>query len=267
KVLLGIVRRSDGQAQLLGYPAGDRRGRQGVGYLPESHRIPRHLTGNSAMEYFGRLSGLGYRELRARRDALMARVGLSGWGRTSIRKYSKGMQQRLGLAQALLHDPPLLILDEPTDGVDPVGRSEMREVLRELKNEGKTIFINSHLLQEVELICSRVAIMFEGELRKEATVEELTELAGLQLSMQLACDEPTMRAALTGFTWAPAATSSPAGSLQHVIVELSQATEIDRCIDAVRQRGISIRAIDRQRRTLEQAFLDIIQGTRVEVSS
>ncbi|MCY2962759.1 MAG: ABC transporter ATP-binding protein, partial [Planctomycetota bacterium] len=129
KVLIGIVRKSKGSAQLLGFPAGDRRGRRRVGYLPETHRIPRHLNAYNALEYYGSLSGMSPRQVRSKRDALLETVGLKGWGSTSVTKFSKGMQQRLGLAQAMLHDPDLLILDEPTDGVDPVGRSEMREVL------------------------------------------------------------------------------------------------------------------------------------------
>src|SRR6185312_4316301 len=104
---------------------------------PENHRIPRHHTGNSALAFFGSLSGLSRAEIRQRRDPLLAAVGLAEWGKTPIRKYSKGMLQRLGLAQAMLHDPDLLILDEPTDGVDPVGRKEMRTLLRRLKAQGK----------------------------------------------------------------------------------------------------------------------------------
>ncbi|MFP6769847.1 MAG: ABC transporter ATP-binding protein, partial [Planctomycetaceae bacterium] len=163
KVLLGIVRKTAGEATLLGHPAGQRAGRKQVGYLPEGHRIPRHLTGNSALEFYGSLSGLAVSETRQRRQQLLETVGLSDWGRTSVTKYSKGMLQRLGLAQAMLHEPNLLILDEPTDGVDPVGRSEIRDVLNLLKSQGKTIFLNSHLLQEVELVCDRVAVLHKGE--------------------------------------------------------------------------------------------------------
>ncbi len=137
KVLLGIVRPSGGTATLLGWPSGDRRGRQSVGYLPESHRIPRHHTGNTALEYYGSLSGMPGRDIRRRRPELLERVGLGAWGKTSVKNYSKGMLQRLGLAQALMHEPELLVLDEPTDGVDPVGRSEMRAILRQLKDQGR----------------------------------------------------------------------------------------------------------------------------------
>ncbi len=174
KILLGIVKRTGGEASLLGSAAGDRRSRRRVGYLPENNRVPRHHTGFTALEYFGGLSGLSPREVRRRRGDLLKLVGLEQWGDVSVRKYSKGMQQRLGLAQALLHDPELLILDEPTDGVDPVGRSEMRSLLVELKQAGKTVFLNSHHLQEIELVCDRVAIMQRGVVRREGRVSELT---------------------------------------------------------------------------------------------
>ena len=149
KILLGIVHKSSGEAEMLGRPAGHRVTRRKIGYLPEHHRIPHHLNGNTALEYYGGLSNLSVREVRSRRPKLLEMVGLGRWGKTLVRKYSKGMLQRLGLAQAMLHDPELLVLDEPTDGVDPVGRAEIREVLARLKSEGKTIFLNSHLLQEV----------------------------------------------------------------------------------------------------------------------
>src|SRR4029078_5192167 len=142
--------------------------------LPENHRIPRHHTANSALMFFGSLSGLSRAEIRRRRGPLLESVGLGEWGRTSVKKYSKGMLQRLGLAQALLHDPQLLILDEPTDGVDPVGRSEMRALLLGLKAQGKTIFINSHLLEELELVCARVAILDHGKLLYQGRLDELT---------------------------------------------------------------------------------------------
>ena len=120
-------------------------------------------------------------------------VGLGRWGKTLVRKYSKGMSQRLGLAQAMLHDPDLLILDEPTDGVDPVGRAEIREVLARLKAEGKTIFLNSHLLQEVELICDRVAILGRGKLRRMDTVHALRQHTSLEAVLTLRADESSVR--------------------------------------------------------------------------
>ena len=173
KVLLGIIQKSGGEAKLLGFPAGDRRGRLRVGYLPERLVVPRHHTGRTALEYYGQLSGMTKAQVLARRESVLELVGLAERGDDWARKYSKGMLQRLGLAQALIHDPELLILDEPTDGLDPVGRAQVRAILARLRGEGKTIFLNSHLLQEVELICDRVAIMDRGRILCEGSPEAL----------------------------------------------------------------------------------------------
>ena len=174
KVLLGIIRRTAGQAKLLGFPAGDWRGRKLIGYLPENLRVPRHLTGFTALEYYGHLSNVPTSVIRQRRGELLEMVGLAERAKDPVRTYSKGMLQRLGLAQAMLHDPELFILDEPTDGLDPLARSQVRGFLADLKKRGKTIFLNSHILQEVELICDRVAILDKGNLRRVANVAEIT---------------------------------------------------------------------------------------------
>jgi ABC-2 type transport system ATP-binding protein len=257
KVLLGIVRKSGGTATLLGRPAGDRLGRRGVGYLPENHRIPRHHTGNTALQYYASLSGMSGRDICRRRSELLERVGLAEWGRTSVKKYSKGMLQRLGLAQALMHDPELLILDEPTDGVDPVGRSDMRGILQQLKTEGKTIFINSHLLQEVELVCDRVAILDKGEVRRYGLIEEITRRAEPEVQFVLAGSELAIRSALGArpiTQWSLEATD-----LVRTTVRLLDQAAVDQCIDDLRRHAISIVAMVQRRDTLEQVFLDIIR--------
>jgi len=261
KVLLGVVRRSGGQAFLLGRPAGERRSRRRVGYLPEHHRIPRHHTGDTALAYYGALSGLSQAEVRRRRPALLEMVGLVDWGAVSIGKYSKGMQQRLGLAQALLHEPDLLVLDEPTDGVDPVGRSEMRAVLRRLKDEGKTIFLNSHLLQEIELICDRVAILNLGELVRLGNVAELTQQPETSLTFSVAGEERLVREAIAGW---PRAEVQLLAAVNQFEIEVSAAgqPDIDRYVDDLRLRGVSILSFSRSRQTLEEAFMSIITTAR-----
>ncbi|MGI9515927.1 MAG: ABC transporter ATP-binding protein, partial [Pirellulaceae bacterium] len=153
KILLGIISKSGGDASLLGFAAGNRRGRRNVGFLPEQLRFPRHLTGYTALEYYGNLHNKTSANVRDKRDELLDFVGLAGRGKDRVTKYSKGMLQRLGLAQALLNEPQLLVMDEPTDGLDPGARAEMRTLMQELRNRGVTIFLNSHLLQEVELVC------------------------------------------------------------------------------------------------------------------
>ena len=173
KSLLGVIRPSAGHASLFGRPAGSSAARQRVGYLPESLRIDPHHTARTALRFYGRLSRMSESEIRPRIDELLELVGLRDRDRESVRRFSKGMCQRLGLAQALMHDPDLLILDEPTDGLDPVGRNDVRKIIERLRDSGKTIFLNSHILQEVELVCTRVAIMSAGRLRGIGTVDEL----------------------------------------------------------------------------------------------
>jgi ABC-2 type transport system ATP-binding protein len=259
KVLLGVVRRSEGQAWLLGRTAGDRRGRIRVGYLPENHRIPRHHTGNSALSYYGSLSGLSRAEIRRRRPALLETVGLAKWGETSVRKYSKGMLQRLGLAQAMLHEPDLLILDEPTDGVDPLGRSEMRAVLQQLKKDGKTVFLNSHLLQEIELVCDRVAILNHGEVLREGRIAELTSRPDAELQFLLLGSEARIRAALAGYDLRQLTGTGP--DQFQVVVRVADQAAADRCVDDLRRQEISIAGMSRSRQTLEEAFLSIVGAT------
>ncbi|MBW3597642.1 MAG: ABC transporter ATP-binding protein [Planctomycetes bacterium] len=261
KILLGIARKSGGSAQLLGWPAGDRRGRRRVGYLPEHLRIPGHQNARTALEYYGKLSGMSGAEVRARRDVLLETVGLAGREKDSTRKYSKGMLQRLGLAQALLHDPQLLMLDEPTDGLDPVGRSHVRAILKRLKGEGKTIFLNSHLLSEVEMICDRVAILDRGRLKYVGPVSDVagraSEAAELEVHLEVAGDESQVRAALNGEpldAWEQISSSSFRAALR-----LPNQEAVDACIDRLRAGGVSIISLSRSRVSLEDAFLKMLE--------
>ena len=256
KVLLGIVHKSGGTAALLGQPSGDRRGRRSVGYLPENHRIPRHHTANSALEYYGSLSGMSGDDIRRRRPELLELVGLGDWGKSPVKKFSKGMLQRLGLAQALMHNPELLILDEPTDGVDPVGRSEMRGTLQHLKSEGKTIFINSHLLQEIELVCDRVAILVHGQLRREGLVAEITQRQEAEVELTVVGSENQIRQALAH---QQIASMKPLNENRFRIkLQIPSQSAVDQTIDGLRSGGISIEELTRRRDTLEEAFLGIV---------
>ena len=259
KVVLGIARSSGGSASLLGFPAGDRRGRRQLGYLPENLRLPPHQTARTALEYYGRLSGMTRRDVVAKQDHLLEMVGLAGRDRESVKRYSKGMLQRLGLAQALLHDPHVLVLDEPTDGLDPVGRSQVRNILLELRQEGRTVFLNSHLLQEVELVCDRVAIMDSGQLRFDGTIAELTPLQETEVEFRLQGREGDVRAALGSRT--DVTLQSPAADRHLVTVPISQQADVDRLVDALRGRNVSIVSMSWRRKTLEDAFLELVAHT------
>ncbi len=174
KILLTIVRPSRCQGRMLGEAVGDKSVLSRVGYLPEHLRFPQYLTGGQSLEYSAALSNVPRRERKQRREALLERVGMTRWANKKVGGYSKGMRQRLGVAQALMNDPDLVFLDEPTDGLDPVGRRDVRRLLVELREEGKTVFINSHLLNELEAVCDRVAILAQGRLVLQGTMDELT---------------------------------------------------------------------------------------------
>lgn len=174
KIMLSVVRPTKVSGTILGNAIGHKPTLARVGYLPENHRLPQYLTGRQVLDYYGALSKVPRSDRKRRGEELLETVGMSQWADERITKYSKGMLQRTGLAQALINDPDLVVLDEPTDGVDPVGRREIRDVLARIKEQGKTVFLNSHLLSELEMVCDRVAIMVQGQVAMQGTIDELT---------------------------------------------------------------------------------------------
>jgi len=250
KVVLGIVRPSAGRVSVAGYKPADPRSRQHLGYLPENHRFPDHLTGLGLLEFTGRLHGLKRVEIDARTDRLLELVDMAKWSNTKIRKYSKGMQQRIGLAQALMPDPEVLLLDEPTDGVDPVGKVEIRKVLQRVREEGKSVVLNSHLLSEVESVADRVAILTRGRLVRVSTVDELTTRQSqyeidAEIGNRLVKIPPEIGKILKVST-------------SKLIVELTADEKINYVIDELRMKKISIRSVQPLKLTLEQSFMDAI---------
>ena len=174
-VLLGFVNATSGAAYLFGVDVREPIARQRIGYLPELTYYYKFLTAEELLRFYGRIFGLKRSVLDKRIDELLKLVELEHARKRPIKTYSKGMQQRVGLAQALINDPDLLILDEPTSGLDPIGRMKVREIIQRLKQMGKTVFFSSHELGEVETICDRVAIVNQGELKVEGRVSELVE--------------------------------------------------------------------------------------------
>jgi ABC-2 type transport system ATP-binding protein len=249
KVLLDVVRPTSGSASLLGVPCRRASARRPVGYLPEDHRFPEYHTPESALACYAGLSGFGGRAMRERTKQLLGMVGLAGAAKRKIRGFSKGMRQRVGLAQALIAEPRILLLDEPTDGVDPVGRAEIREILEEQKRRGTTIFLNSHLLSEVERLCDRVAILNRGELARLGTIEELTR-AELLFGISTAAPVPAAVVAELGARVLEA--RAVEGGIE---VKLAEAGAIDGVVDLLRARGVSIRGLAGKRHSLEEVFL------------
>jgi ABC-2 type transport system ATP-binding protein len=175
KMLLGLVAPTSGKASLLGAPIGDRPTLARVGFLPEHFRFQDWLTAGEFLRLHGELLGLEGQALKTRQDGLLERVGLAPFRNKQLRTFSKGMLQRIGLAQALLNHPALVFLDEPTSGLDPVGRRLVRDVIHELRNEGTCVFLNSHLLSEIEITCDRVAFIRHGEVVRTLDLTSLQE--------------------------------------------------------------------------------------------
>src|ERR1700733_7075688 len=183
KTLLSAVRPTNGTALIFGRDASDPGARRPIGYLPENHRFPTYFTGAGMLDFYAALSGVETAHRKKLIPEQLELVGLSEWGAMRIGKYSKGMLQRLGLAQALIHSPSILILDEPTDGVDPGGRRQIREILGGLEERGVPIFVNSHLLAEGETLCREVAILRKGKVALSGKMQDLTAGKGYRLTV------------------------------------------------------------------------------------
>ena len=173
KMLTGLIHPTSGNARLLGEAIGTSSVRMKLGYLPEHPYFYDYLTGLETLMFYGGLFGIESKKLKSRANTLLDRVGLSDAKNRRVRKYSKGMTQRMGIAQALINDPELIILDEPLSGLDPIGRKDVREILVDLKRAGKTIFFSSHILADIEMICDEVAIINKGKLIESGSISDL----------------------------------------------------------------------------------------------
>ncbi|HBI46803.1 MAG TPA: ABC transporter ATP-binding protein [Planctomycetales bacterium] len=260
KILLGITKKTDGHALLLDHPAGVASVRRRVGYLPEDHRFPDYHTGASLLDFYGALLGVPAGVRRRRIPEVLETVGIKGRMHYKIRTYSKGMKQRLGIAQALLHEPDVIFLDEPTDGVDPVGRREIRDVMQSLKAEGKTIFLNSHLLSEVEQVCDRVAILARGELVREGDIATLTKVQGIFL-IGLAPGEqfPVEEVNRLGYQGRPLGANFE--------VALLDGQTIDPVVRLLHERGLKLRHLVQKRQTLEDLFMQTVASAEPGVDA
>jgi len=251
KTLLSAVHPTKGNALIFGRDAREPESRRPIGYLPENHRFPTYFTGAGMLDFYGALSGLDAARRKVRIPELLELVGLAGWGGVPLGKYSKGMLQRLGLAQALIHEPSLLILDEPTDGVDPVGRRHIREVLTRCEEKGATIFINSHLLAEVEMFCRQVAILHAGKVALTGNVQDLTAGKGYRLSVAHPPEALAEKLRVT-------ATSMEAAN-GFVNFRFPTRESANAALDLLRAQSCEIEALTPATSTLEDVFLRTVQ--------
>lgn len=257
KILLDLTRATAGRTAIHGRPTSDPSSRLRVGYLPEGHRFPGYLTARETMSIFGRMSGMDRATLNKRIPELLERLGIERWIDIRAKKFSKGMTQRLGLAAALVHDPDVLFLDEPTDGVDPVGRREIRDLLKEEARKGRTIFLNSHLLSEVELTCDRVAMLRDGRIAALGSVEELTRRSS---SYKLVAKPDLDRAgSLVAEYGIPIDRQNG-----HLVLAVEDLEQLNTAIDRLRSEKIQLVELTPLRSTLEDVFVDLVRPPAVE---
>ena len=254
KSLLTIIRPTECRGTLLGKKIGDRKTLARVGYLPEHAKFPEYLTGSQVVMYSAGMAGVTGTWARERTARLLQIVGMADWGDKRVGTYSKGMRQRVGLAQALVNEPEVVFLDEPTDGVDPEGRIEIRKIIEGMKADGRTVFVNSHLLAEVEQVADQVAILSTGNVIRSGPVRELTG-AGKQFELRTLGPVPLdLRDKLL------AAGMQVAGD--RVLIPAQDASEIQGVIDALRVSGAVIRELGESRQSLEELFLSAINSAR-----
>ncbi len=254
KILMTVIRPGRLEGTMLGKPVGHKPTLRQVGYLPEHHRFPGYLKAAHVLDYFAALSGVRRSLRRKKTDEMLELVGMSDWARLRISGFSKGMLQRIGIAQALMNDPKVLLLDEPTDGVDPVGRREIRDLLLRLREQGHTIFINSHLLSELEMVCDRVSIMVKGRVSMEGTIDDLTS-ASKRYEIIVQGEAPSSIADNKDLTIESLGDSSTKLTLMS-----SEAEVVQPLIDQLRSASVVIRSIEPVRESLEDLFMRAVQA-------
>lgn len=251
KCLLGLLRPDAGVVEIFGRPGADPNARHKLGYLPEQPYFYPHLTGRELVEYFGRLFGIPAPERRRRADELLELVGMTARAQQPIRQYSKGMMQRIGLAQALINDPELVVLDEPMSGLDPIGRSEIKDIIQGLKDKGATVFFSSHILADAEALCDRVGLLSDGRIIRESAVDDLLEERVQHWDG--AC-EAVAAEALPGFE-----TRTVQGD--RLYFRLLDEPHLQRWIDVVREAGGRVVSVAPHRVTLEEYFVAAVKGS------
>ena len=256
KMLVGLIRPTSGTAQVMGHPAGSLAARRCIGFLPELFRYPDWATGSEVLEFHAALAGMAPVRRHGRIAAVLDLVGLRDDARRLVSGYSKGMQQRLGIACAMLADPPLVFLDEPTSALDPVGRREVRDLLLRLRDEGKTIFLNTHLLSEVEMISDRVAVIRSGRLVATGAVSDFRDTAE-EAEVRIAPDDGPAAAALAACGRILERAPEGAGRVR-IRLALAGGRGLADVADAVVRAGGRLHGLQSRGRSLEDVFIGLV---------
>ena len=251
KMLLGLVAPTSGTGALLGAPLGDRAALARIGFLPEHFRFQEWLTANEFLELHGELLGMDSRSLYLRRDELLERVGLIEFRHKQLRTFSKGMLQRIGLAQALMNHPALVFLDEPTSGLDPVGRRLVRDIIHELREEGTSVFLNSHLLSEIEVTCNRVAFIRHGEVVRVMEMSSLDKNASM-LTIRAIGLTPQSLAGLAH--WGDDIRVDG----DHLTMTIRRDSDLPEINRHLVERGVQVYALTPNRLSLEEIFIETL---------
>ena len=254
KILLGLTHATSGTATIAGLPVSNPESRRRVGYLPEGHKIPGYLTAKQTLQIFGRMSNMDNATIEARIPILLEKVRLQQWGDVRVKKFSKGMTQRLGLAAALIHEPNVLLLDEPTDGVDPVGRREIRDLLHEEARNGTAVLLNSHLLSEIELTCDSVAVLRQGKVAAQGTIDELTRKSARYKMVATPIDD----ALVSAFRETGALVERVNG---HVLLSVDDVMHLNALVDRLRAQGGVLSELSPMKSTLEDVFVDLVRAS------
>lgn len=255
KILTSIVKPTGCRGTMLGMPVGHKPTLARVGYLPEHARFPDYLKGGEVIRYVAGLAGVSSQQARIKAGELLELVGMQDWDNHRMGTYSKGMKQRIGLAQALVNDPEIVFLDEPTDGVDPKGRLEMRSLLQMMRDQGRTVFINSHLLGELEMICDSVVIMNKGEVVRQGTIEDLTEKTRRYVIRFEGDLTAEVRELLAG--------ESAEIEAQMITVYQKDPEPMQPILDALRAAGVMIVEMREVRQSLEEMFMEAVKDDTV----
>ncbi|MCG5053980.1 MAG: ABC transporter ATP-binding protein [Myxococcales bacterium] len=248
KMLMGLVFPDRGQARVLGRPVADREAKRRLGYLPETPYFYEYLTAEEFLDFVGRLVGLSGAKTRQRRDELLGRVGLEHARGRPLRKFSKGMLQRVGIAQALMGDPELVILDEPMTGLDPLGRKDVRDLMVSLKREGKTIFFSTHILPDVEMICDRVALVVGGRTVSQGPLTQL-------LSAKIVATELLLRPSVDRPLPTPPPGTDRLESGEDIRLDVPGGADVDAYLQAVLASGAHVMSVSPRRESLEAFFV------------